>query len=162
MFYLCAATGLLALLAIPPFVSTQAASPKAITAHCRDMQFRDFGEFNGDLVAIHGIVGPGFFKDLRCVDSADHRIFTDNTGETRTFPDRLTITLFIVGPFSKSEYYLPGSLDTEYMLGLTFKANGRRGLDLRTVKAFRQLSASESQRKDPGITVHKKRTGAPN
>jgi len=149
MFYLRGATGLLALLAIPPFVSTQAVLPKASSAHCGDMQFRDFGEFNGDFVVIHGVIGPwSFFKNLRCVNSADKIVFMDDMGEARTFPDRLTITLSIVGPVPKNEYAQPGDFDTEYMLGLSFKANWKRGLNLRPVKAFRQLTASVSQAPD--------------
>lgn len=154
MSYLRRATGLLVLLAISPFLSTEAALPKATKAHCRGMRFWDFGELNGALVVIHGVVGPwSFFRNLRCVNSADEIIFKDNSGEARTFPDRLTITLSIDGPYAKKGCVQGRNLDPEFMLGLSFKANWKRGLNLRPVKAFRQLSASESPAANLGFTI---------
>lgn len=117
------------------------------------MQFGDFAEIDGAFLVIHGVVGPSsFFQNLHCVDSADNTAFTNDMGEARTFPDRLTITLFIIGPVPKNEFAQPKSLDAEYMLGLGFSANWKRGLKLRPVKAFRPLSASESQ--PPDFAVH--------
>lgn len=153
MFSPRTATCLLILLAVPPTVSTPTAVPNTTTSHCRVMQFGDFAEIDGALVVIHGVLGPtSFFKNLRCVASGDNTAFMNDMSEAGTFPNRLTITLFIIGPVPKNEFAQPKSLDAEYMLGLSFNANWKRGLKLRPVKAFRQLSASESRA--PDLAVH--------
>jgi len=119
------------------------------------MQFDAFAEIDAGSVVIHGVLGPSsFFKNLRCVDSADNTVFMNDMGEARTFPDRLTITLFVMGPVPKNQFEQPKRLDTKYMLGLGFSANWKRGLKLRPVKAFRQLNASESQPPDLGIDLN--------
>lgn len=105
MFYQRTATCLLALLATPPIAPSRATVPNATTAHCRAMQFGDFGQVDDAFIVIRGALGPsGFFKDLRCADSADKTVFMNETGEAVTFPDRLTITLFIIGPLPLSEF----------------------------------------------------------
>ena len=76
----------------------------------------------------------------------------NDTGDAFTFPDRLTITLLVIGPLPKNEYAHPMRLDSEYMLGLRFSANWKRGVKMRPVKAFRELTASESQPPDDAVS----------
>lgn len=154
MLYPLTAACLVALLATPPITFSRAAVPSATTAR-RVMQFGDFGRVEDALILIRGALGPSsFFKDLRCVDSADKTLFVNDTGEALTFPDRLTITLLIIGPLPKNEYAQPKRLDSEYMLGLRFSANWKRGVKMRPVKAFGQLTASESQPPDLAVPLN--------
>lgn len=155
MFYQRTATCLLALLATPPIASSRVTVPNATTAHCRVMQFGDFGQVDDAFIVIRGALGPNsFFKDLRCGDSADNRVFMNDAGEALTFPDRLTITLLIIGPVPKNEYAQPKRLGSEYMLGLRFTANWKRGVKMRPVKAFRELTVSESQPPDLAVRLN--------
>ncbi|HKW34287.1 MAG TPA: hypothetical protein VJN92_14840 [Candidatus Acidoferrum sp.] len=155
MVYPRTATCLLALLATPPIVSSQAMVPNATTTHCRVVQFGDFGQVDDAFIVIRGVLGPSsFFKNLRCVDSAGNTVFMNETGEALTFPDRLTITLVIMGPVPKNEFAQPKRLDSKYMLGLCFSANWKRGVKMRPVKAFRELTASESQPRDLAVSLN--------
>ena len=155
MFYPRTATCLLALLATPPIVSSQAAVPNATTTHCRFMHFVGFGQVDDAFIVIRGVLGPSsFFKNLRCVDSAEDTVFMNDAGEALTFPDRLTITLVIMGPVPKNEFAQPKRLDPEYMSGLRFSANWKRGVEMRRVKAFRELTGSESQPPDLAVPLN--------
>jgi hypothetical protein len=147
MFYPRTVTCLLALLA-SPILSSQAI-PKTTKAPCRVTQFADIGEIDGAFIVIRGFLGPGkFFKDLQCVDSPENTVFMNHAGEALTFPDRVTITLFIIGPVPLSEFAQPKRLDAEYMLNLRFSVNWKRGVKMRPVKTFRELTASETQPPD--------------
>src|SRR6202030_462345 len=155
MFYSRTATCLLALLGIPLIASSRAKVPIATTAHCGVMQFGEFAQVNDAFIVIRGALGPSsFFKDLRCVNSAETTIFRNDTGEVLTFPDRLTITLLIVGPVPKNEFAQPKRLDSKYMLGLGFSANWKRGVKMRPVKTFGELTASESQPPDLAVPLN--------
>jgi hypothetical protein len=105
------------------------------------MAFAGAGEINGNSVAIMGQIGPAsFFDNLRSVDSKDGTVFRNNISEVRFFPDRVTLTVFIIGPFTKRERI--SGPDAQYMEGIRFKAEWKRGVERRPVKAFRQLTAS--------------------
>jgi hypothetical protein len=148
------ATCLLALLIVPA-LATRAAIPKTTKAHCSVPQFAGYSEVEGAFIAIRGVLAPGnFFKDLQCVDSTDKTVFTNDAGEVLTFPDRVTIALFIIGPAPRNEFAQPKRLDKEYMLGLRFSANWKRGVEMRPVKAFRELTASESQPPDFAVFLN--------
>jgi hypothetical protein len=154
MFYPGTATCLLALLTLP-ITSSRATIPKTTKAHCRVMYFADFSEVDGGFIVIRGVLGPGsFFKDLQCLDSAENTVFMNDAGEALTFPDRLTIKLFIIGPVPLSEFAQPKRLNAEYMLGLRFSANWKRGVKMRPVKALRELTASESQPPDFAVPLN--------
>ena len=110
----------------------------------RSMAFAGIGEINGDVFVIRGNIGPaGFFENMQSVDSKDGTVFRNNVGEVQFFPDRVTITLHVVGPFTKGAR--ASGPDAQYMKGLKFKAEWKRGFELRPVKAFRQLSASVTE-----------------
>jgi len=142
------ATCLLGLLIVPT-LSSRAAIPKATKAHCSVPRFAGYSEVEGAFIAIRGVLAPGnFFKDLQCVDSTNKTVFTNDAGEVLTFPDLVTITLFIIGPVPRNEFAQPKRLDAEYMLGLGFSANWKRGIEMRPMRAFRELTASESQPPD--------------
>jgi hypothetical protein len=154
MFYPRTAACLLALLTLP-ILSSRATIPKTTKAHCKVMQFADISEVDGAFIVIRGVLGPGsFFKNLQCVDSAENTVFMNDAGEAMTFPDRVTITLLIIGPVPRSEFAQPKKLDAEYMLGLRFSANWKRGVKMRQVKAFRELTASESQPPDFAVPLN--------
>jgi hypothetical protein len=111
------------------------------------MAFAGIGEINGDSVAIRGEIGPAsFFENLRSVDSKDGAVFRNNVGEVRFFPDRVAVTLLIIGPFTKRAR--ASGPDAQYMEGMKFKAEWKRGVELRPVKAFRQLTASVTEPPD--------------
>lgn len=119
------------------------------------MHFADISEVDGAFIVIRGVLGPGsFFKSLQCIDSAENTIFMNDAGEALTFPDRVTITLLIIGPVPQSEFAQPKRLDAEYMLRLRFSANWKRGVKMRPVKAFRELTASESQPPDFAVPLN--------
>jgi hypothetical protein len=154
MFYPRAATCLLVLLT-QPILSSRATIPKTNKAHCRVTQFADFSEVDSGFIVFRGVLGPGsFFKNLQCVDSAENTVFINDAVETLTFPDRVTITLFIIGPVPLSEFAQPKRLDAEYMLGLRFSANWKRGVKMHPVQAFRELTASESQPPDFAVPLN--------
>jgi hypothetical protein len=145
MYYPRIATCLLALLTVPA-LSSRAATQKTAKAHGKVPQFADLSEVEGAFIVIRGALGPGsFFEDLQCVDSGDKTVFTNNAGEVLTFPNRLTITLLVIGPVPPNEFATPKRLDPKYMLGLRFSASWKRGVETRPVKAFRELTASDSQ-----------------
>ena len=149
MFCSRTAIGLLALLLMPSIVSCGASLPNT---HCRSMQFADYAEIDSAFIVMRGVLGPNeFFKAVRCVSSADVTVFT---GEALTFPNRLTITLFIIGPMPKNAFAEPKKLDSDYMLGLSFSVNWKRGVKMRPVKSFRELTASESQPPDFAASLH--------
>jgi hypothetical protein len=154
MFNPRTATCLLALVTLP-IVSSRATAPKTTKAPCRVAQFADLSEIDGAFMVIRGVLGPGsFFKDLRCLDADGNTVFTNDAGEARTFPDRVTITLFIIGPVPLTEFAQPKKLNAESMLGLRFSANWKRGVKMRPVKALRELTASESQPPDFAIPLN--------
>jgi hypothetical protein len=96
------------------------------TIQPRSMAFAGIGEINGDLVAIRGKIGPaGFFENLRSVDSKDGSVFRNNVGEVRFFPDRVTVTLLIIGPFTKRAR--ASGPDAQYMEGMKFKGRVEAG-----------------------------------
>ncbi len=96
----------------------------------RRMAFANIAAINGNLVMIEGTFGPtDFFENLRSADSKDRTIFLNDAGEVQCFPDRMTITLFIMGPIPKErEKALPTSFDADYMEELRFRADWKRGL----------------------------------
>lgn len=119
------------------------------------MPFGDVGQVDDAFIVIRGALGPSsFFKGLPCVDSAENTVFMNDTGEALTFPDRLTITLLVIGPVPKNECDQPERLDSEYMLGLRFSATWKRGVKMRPAKAFRELTASESQPPDLAVRLN--------
>jgi hypothetical protein len=111
------------------------------------MAFREVVEINGDLAVIAGAIGPSsFFDNLRSVDSKDRTVFLNDFGEVVFFPDRMTVTLFIIGPLSKEHLKArPSGFDVQYMNELKFRADWKRGIELRPVKTFRQLTASVTE-----------------
>jgi len=111
------------------------------------MAFRDVVEINEDLAAMAGTIGPSsFFENLRSVDSNYKTVFLNDFGEVLFFPDRMTITFFIIGPLRKEHgQNRPSGFDALYMNELKFKAEWKRGIKLRPVKAFRQLTASVTE-----------------
>ena len=118
------------------------------------MAFRDVGEINkGDLAAMAGAIGPSsFFENLRSVESEDKTVFLNDFGEVLFFPDRMTITFFIIGPLrNEGGQNRPSGFDARYMNELKFKAEWKRGIKLRPVKTFRQLTASVTE--PPGFAV---------
>src|SRR5689334_13192660 len=133
-----------ALLALLLMSTTGAGGPKPNTTQRRGMALRDVGEINGDLAVIAGAIGPSsFFENLRSVDSTDRTVFLNDFGEVVFFPDRMTITLFIIGPVPKEQRKARSSgFDAQYMNELKFKAEWKRGIELRPVKTFRQLTSS--------------------
>ena len=81
-----------------PILSSRANIPNTTKAHCRLTQFADLSEVNGAFIVIRGVLGPdSFFKNLQCVDWAENTIFMNDAAESLTFPDRVAITLFIIG-----------------------------------------------------------------
>jgi hypothetical protein len=136
-----------ALLALLLMSTTGIGDPKSNATRRRGMTFTDVGEINGDLAAIVGTIGPNsFFENLRSVDSNDRTMFLNDLGEVPFFPDRMTITLFIIGPLPKEHGKTrPSGFDTQYMNELKFKAEWKRGIELRPVKTFRQLTASVTE-----------------
>ena len=136
-----------ALLALLLMSTTGTGGPKSNTSQPRGMAFRDIGEINGDLAVIAGTIGPGsFFENLRTVDSRDRTVFLNDFGEVLFFPDRMTITLFIIGPLPKKHGKAqPSDFDAQYMNELKFKAGWKRGIELRPVKTLRQLTASVTE-----------------
>src|ERR1700730_12961780 len=114
--------------------TTGTGGPKSNTTQRRGMALRDIGEINGDLAVIVGAIGPtSFFENLRLVDSKDRTAFLNDFGEVVFFPDRITITLFIIGPIPR-EHGRTSGFDTQYMNELKFKAEWKRGIELRPVK----------------------------
>lgn len=110
------------------------------------MAFRDFAVLDGRIVAIRGELGPAsFFKSLHSVEQEDRTVVLNDQGEVQFFPNRVTITLFLMGPIPKVYERTPLSFDRQYMEGLQFKAEWKRGLHLRAVNRFRELTASASQ-----------------
>jgi hypothetical protein len=114
------------------------------------MTFAGTGEINGNLIAVRGTIGPAiFFENLRPVDSKDGTVFRNDVGEVRFFPDRVTVTLFIIGPFPMGDGRARTTgFDAQYMEDMKFKAEWKRGVELRPVKSFRQLTASVTQPPD--------------
>jgi hypothetical protein len=134
-----------ALLALLLMSTTGTGGPKSNTTHRRSMALRDIAEINGDLAVIVGAIGPNsFFENLRPVDSKDRTVFLNDFGKAVFFPDRMTITLFIVGPIPR-EHGRTSGFDAQYMNELKFKAEWKRGIELRPVKTFRQLTASVTE-----------------
>jgi hypothetical protein len=136
-----------ALLALLLISTTGTGGPKSKATERRGMAFRDVGEINGDLALIAGTIGPSsFFENLRSVDSKDRTVFLNDFGEVLIFPDRMTITLFIIGPLAKEHGKArPSGFDVQYMNELKFRAEWKRGIELRPVKTFRQLTASVTE-----------------
>jgi hypothetical protein len=111
------------------------------------MVFRDFAEMDGAFVVIRGGLGPAeFFKGLHSVERKGQTVVLNDEGEVQFFPDRVTITLLFLGPIPKAheETSLP-SFDPQYMKDLQFKAEWKRGVEMRSVKRFSVLTASASQ-----------------
>lgn len=133
-----------ALLALLLVSTTGTGVPKSNATRRRAMAFRDVGEINGELAVIAGAVGPSsFFENLRAVDSKDRTVFLNDFAEVLFFPDRMTITLFITGPLPKEHGKgWPSGFDAQYMNELKFKAEWKRGIELRPVRTFRQLTTS--------------------
>jgi hypothetical protein len=136
-----------ALLALLLMSTTGTGDPKSNTTQRRGMAFRGVGQINGDLAAIVGAIGPSsFFENIRTVDSKDRTVFLNDFGEVLFFPDRMTITLFIIGPLRKEHGKdRPLGFDAQYMNELKFKAEWKRGIELRPVKTFRELTASVTE-----------------
>jgi len=132
---------LLATLLIPGFVGTKE------KVHSDVMKFSGIVQLDEDLWAsVLGTVGPPeFFKGLRSVDSPQGTTFLNDSGEVRFFPDRMTITLRIIGPVTANGRSMTGKkLNYDQMRGLRFKVQWKRGLKLRPVREFRLHTPSES------------------
>jgi len=144
MSFTRSAVALLALLLMP---IAGVGGPKPNTTWRKGMAFRDVGEINGGLAVIAGTIGPSnFFENLRSVDSKDRTVFLNDFGEVRFFPDRMTVTLSIIGPLPKERgKSWPTGFDAQYMNDLKFKAEWKRGIELRPVKSFRQLTVSVTE-----------------
>lgn len=132
------------LFVLTPEIGSRGPDPKRPSA----MVFRDFADMDGAFVAIHGDLGPAeFFKGLHSVEQKDQTVVLNDEGKVQFFPDRVTITLLFLGPIPKEHDAKPlQSFDPQYMRDLQFKAEWKRGLELRSVKRFRVLAASASQR----------------
>jgi hypothetical protein len=73
-------------------------------------------------------------------------VFLNVFGEVLYFPDLMTVTLSIVGPLANEHGKARSSVfDAQYMTELRFKAECKRGIEPRPVKAFRQLTASVTE-----------------
>jgi|SRR5215472_4739977 len=113
----------------------------------RAMRFGGSVELDENLRALLlGMVGPPeFFRDLRGVDSLRGSTFENDQGEVRFFPERMTITLRILGPVTGNGKSIPSrKLNHDLMEGLRFKVQWKRGMKMRSVKEFRLLAVSES------------------
>ena len=128
----------LALISIPVRGDRRSGAP-----HQRIMALRDIGEIDGKLAVMLGVFGPSeFFRNLRSADFGDQTKLLSDAGEVRFFPDRMTITLSIVGPVPRQLGRIQSGFDPEYMKELGFSAQWKRGLELRPVRSFRQLTVS--------------------
>jgi len=113
----------------------------------RAMRFGGSVQLDENLHALLlGIVGPPeFFRNLRSVDSFRGSTFENDQGEVHFFPERMTITLRILGPVAPSGKSIPArKLNHALMEGLRFKVQWKRGMKMRSVKEFRLLAVSES------------------
>ena len=113
----------------------------------RAMRFGGSVQLDENLHALLlGIVGPPeFFRNLRSVDSFRGSTFENDQGEVHFFPERMTITLRILGPVAPSGKSIPArKLNHDLMEGLRFKVQWKRGMKMRSVKEFRLLAVSES------------------
>jgi len=97
-------------------------------------------------VSVLGTFGPGeFFESLHAVDSDHGRTFLNDGGQVRFFPDRMKITLRMLGPVATDGRSIPSKkLDHYLMRGLQFKVKWKRGMKLRDVREFRLFTPSES------------------
>jgi len=136
------------LLMLVPGISSRGTS----SSRPRVMVFGDVAEINGMLVGIRGELGPAsFFRGLHAVEQKGRTLVLNDEGEVQFFPERVTITLLLMGPIAKASERTPSpSFDPQYMENLRFRADWKRGLDLRPVKQFRLLTASASQPPDLG------------
>lgn len=114
------------------------------------MGFADYAEIDGNLAVIRGALGPSsFFKNLRSIENEDRTVFLNDAGEVQVFPDRMTVTLMIMGPWPKGRDRINSTgFDAAYMEELKFKAYWKRGVEQRPVKSLRLLTASETQSSD--------------
>src|SRR3974390_1366319 len=69
-------------------------------AHSQVMRFSGIVQIAEDQrVSVLGTFGPAeFFGSLHAVDTAQGRSFLNDNGEVRFFPERMTITLRMLGP----------------------------------------------------------------
>jgi len=96
---------------------------------------------------------------LHSLEQKGRTVVLNNEGEVQFFPERVTVTLLLMllGPIPKALERAPSpSFAPQYMEDLRFRAEWKRGLDLRPVKQFRVLTASVSQPSDldpllPGV-----------
>ena len=115
--------------------------------HPRAMGFGGTVQLDENLhVAVLGMIGPlEFFRNLQSVDSWKGTTFQNESGEVRFFPERMTITLRMLGPVRiKGKSSTSKKLNHDLMEGLRFKVQWKRGMKMRPVKEFRLLAASES------------------
>jgi hypothetical protein len=113
----------------------------------RAMRFGGSVQLDENLHALLlGIVGPPeFFRNLHSVDSLRGATFQNEQGQVQFFPERMTITLRILGPVAANGKSLPSrKLNHDLMEGLQFKVQWKRGMKMRSVKEFRLLAVSES------------------
>jgi len=121
--------------------------------HPRPMHFSGVVRVEEDVqVSVFGTVGPSeFFANLHAADSPDGTIYTNDSGQVRFFPDRITITVRILGPVANGgTSILPGKLNYDLMRSLQFRVQWKHGMKLRSVQEFRFLSATESSFLDLG------------
>ena len=146
---------LTSLFMLAPGISSRGPAPTR-----RAMVFGDFAEINGMFAGIRGELGPSrFFKGLHSLEQKGRTVVLNNEGEVQFFPERVTVTLLLMllGPIPKALERAPSpSFAPQYMEDLRFRAEWKRGLDLRPVKQFRVLTASVSQPSDldpllPGV-----------
>jgi hypothetical protein len=102
-------------------------------------------ELDGGVALIDGGVGPNsLFQDIRAIESTNGKTFVKDHKEIRFFPGRLSIRIYISGPIAlKNKKPTLRSFDSKFMSGLRFKAQWKRGMELRPVKELRELNASQ-------------------
>lgn len=137
---------LLFLLASLTLVTPGSAGTKE-KVHQRVMGFKGIVQIDEDLqVLVLGTVGPPeFFENLRSVESPQGTTFLNDSGEVRFFPERMMITLCIIGPVTSEGRSIPSrKLNHGQMRDLRFKLQWKRGMKLRPVREFRMRTPSES------------------
>ena len=115
--------------------------------HPHVIQFSGIIQMDEDeRVSVLGTFGPAeFFEGLHAVDSPQGRTYWNDSGEVRFFPERMRITLRMLGPVGPDGRSIPSKkLNYDRMRGLRFKVKWKRGMKLRDVREFRLFTPSES------------------
>jgi len=111
------------------------------------MTFWGTVEFDGNPVLVHGAFGAiEFFRSLRSIDSTDGTAFMNSNGKVEFFPDHLILRVLMSGSWpTRDRKTNAPELNPQLMIGLKFKACWKRGMSLRSVKEFRQLTVSRTE-----------------